>query len=85
MSIKFRLDFFIRMSVIKKSFRGKLDYNITRPNEMQYHITLARNNVIGKLGGSRSPCSLDDFSEPCTSAIVKKRTGTPSFCTLLIS
>ena len=26
-----------------------------------------------------------DFNEPCTAVTVKKRTGTPSFCTLLIS
>ena len=45
---------------------------------MKYHITLARNDVIGKLGGSRFPYSLDDFNEPCTAVIVKKRTGTPS-------
>ena len=51
---------------------------------MKYHITLARNDVIGKLGGSRFPYSLDDFNEPCTGVIVTKRTGTPSFCTLLI-
>ena len=42
---------------------------------MKYHITIARNDVIGKLEGSRSPCSLDDFDEPCTTVIVKKKTG----------
>ena len=46
---------------------------------MKYHITLARNDVIGKLGGSRFPYFLDDFNEPCTAVIVKKRTGTPRF------
>ena len=40
---------------------------------MKYHITLARNDVIGKLGGSRFPYSLDDFNEPCTAVIVKKK------------
>ena len=40
---------------------------------MKYHITLARNNVIGKLGGSHFPYSLDDFNEPCTAVIVKKK------------
>ena len=38
---------------------------------MKYHITLARNDVIGKLAGSRSLCSLDDFQEPYTAIIVK--------------
>ena len=28
---------------------------------MKYDITLARNDVIGKLGGSRFPYSLDDL------------------------
>ena len=46
---------------------------------MKYHVTLARNDVIGEFAGSRSSCSLDNFDEPCT---VKKRTGTPSFCKL---
>ena len=46
---------------------------------MKYHIKLARNDVIGELAGSRSSRSLDDFSEPFTAVIVKKRTGTPSF------
>ena len=40
---------------------------------MKYHITLARNDVIGKLGGSRFPYSLDDFNEPCTAVIMKKK------------
>ena len=40
---------------------------------MKYHITLARNDVIGKLGGSRFPYSLDHFNEPCTAVIVKKK------------
>ena len=40
---------------------------------MKYQITIARNDVIGKLGGSRSPCSLDGFNESCTAVIVKKK------------
>ena len=40
---------------------------------MKYHITLACNNVIAKLGGSRFPYSLDDSNEPCTAVIVKKK------------
>ena len=51
---------------------------------MKYHIALARKDVIGKLGDSCFPYFLDDFNEPCRAVIVKKRTGTPSFCTLLI-
>ena len=39
---------------------------------MKYPITLALNDVIDKLGGSRFPYSLDDFNEPCTLVIVKK-------------
>ena len=40
---------------------------------MKYHITLARNDVIGKVGSSRSPCSLDDFNISCTAVIAKKK------------
>ena len=39
---------------------------------MKYPVTLALNDVIDKLGGSRFPYSLDDFNEPCTLVIVKK-------------
>ena len=52
---------------------------------MEYHVTLARNDVFGELTGPRFPCSIDDFNEPCPAVIVKKRTGTLSFYTLLIS
>ena len=40
---------------------------------MKYHIMLARNDVIGKVGGWRFPYSLDDFNEPCTAVIVTKK------------
>ena len=40
---------------------------------MNYHITLARNDIFGKLTGSSFPCSLDDFNEPCTAIIIKKK------------
>ena len=52
---------------------------------MKYHFTLAQNDVFGELAGSHFPCSLDDFNEPSTALIVKKRTATLSLCTLLIS
>ena len=39
---------------------------------MEYHVTLARNDVIGELAGARSQCSVDDFNETCTAVIVKK-------------
>ena len=41
---------------------------------MKYHVTLARNDVFGELAGSHFPRYYK-----------KKKTGTPSFCTLLIS
>ena len=34
---------------------------------------LAGEDAIGELADSRSPCSLDDFNEPCTAVIVKKK------------
>ena len=40
---------------------------------MTYHITLARNEGIGELAGSHSPCSLDVFNESCTAVTVKKK------------
>ena len=40
---------------------------------MNYHVTLARNNVYGELGGSRFLCSLDDFNKLCAAVIVKKK------------
>ena len=40
---------------------------------MKYHITLTRNDVLDELAISRFPCSLDDFNEPCTAVIVKKK------------
>ena len=51
---------------------------------MECNIKLARNDVIGKLAGSRALCSLENFNEQCTAVIVKKVTDTSSFCTLLI-
>ena len=40
---------------------------------MKYHVTVAHNDVFGKLASSCSPCSLDNFNEPCTAVIVKKK------------
>ena len=40
---------------------------------MKYHITLAKNDVIGELSSSRIPCSIDDFNEPCKTAVIVKK------------
>ena len=45
---------------------------------------MSRVTVVQVANKNLSPF-LDDFNEPYTAVIVKKRTGTPSFCTLLIS
>ena len=46
---------------------------------MKYHVTLAHNDVFGELAGSQFPCSLDDFNEPCTAVIVKKKNWHANF------